>query len=239
MSRVQSATICKEFGHMKFTCPKLKKSPPIAAAHSRTAASATPAISSCAEPQISSPLTAIDVQDMISKALSGLGQGTSYASALSAHSGKYSWIIHSGASCHMSSDLSLFVSTSSSASASFSPICTADGSQLSVSSVGSICTPSGIRLSDVLYVPKLSLNLISVGQLCDLGFHVLFTSSGCQVQDPTSGKVLGTGRKVGRLFELEALDSLSRFPLNYSFTASYDSAFTLWHSRLGHVSSRT
>ncbi|KAG9447198.1 hypothetical protein H6P81_013326 [Aristolochia fimbriata] len=176
---------------------------------------------------------------MISKALSGLGHGTSSASALSAHSGKYSSIIDFGASCHISSDLSLFVSTSSSASASFSPICTSDGSQLSVSSVGSICTPSGIRLSDVLYVPKLSWNLISVGQLCDLGFHVLFTSSGCQVQDPTSGKVLGTGRKVGRLFELEALDSLSRFPLNYSFTASYDSAFTLWHSRLGHVSSRT
>ncbi|KAG9447199.1 hypothetical protein H6P81_013327 [Aristolochia fimbriata] len=33
MSRVQ-CNYCKEFGHMKFTCPKLKKSPPIAAAHS-------------------------------------------------------------------------------------------------------------------------------------------------------------------------------------------------------------
>ncbi|KAG9442993.1 hypothetical protein H6P81_018847 [Aristolochia fimbriata] len=208
MSRVQ-CKYYKEFGHMKFTSPKLKKSPPTTAAHPRTAASATPAVSSCAKPQISSPLTAIDVQDMITKALSSLGQGTSSASALSAHSGKSSWIIGSGASCHMSSDLSLFVSTSSPASASFSPICTANGSQLSVSS------------------------------LCGLGFHVLFTSSVCQVQDPTSGKVLGTGRKVGRLFDLEALDTLSRFPLNYSFTASYDSAFTLWHSRLGHVSSRT
>ncbi|KAG9447257.1 hypothetical protein H6P81_013385 [Aristolochia fimbriata] len=149
---------------------------------------------------------------MITKDLFGLGQGTSSASALSAHSGKSSWIIDSSASSHMSSDLSLFVYTSSSTT-TFSPICTADGSQLSDSSVGSICTPSGIRLSNVMYVPQLLLNLISVGQLCDLGFHVLFTSSGCQLQDPTSGKVLGTGRKVGRLFELEALGHVSSHTL--------------------------
>ncbi|KAG9454283.1 hypothetical protein H6P81_007187 [Aristolochia fimbriata] len=238
MSCVQ-CNYCKEFGYIKFTYPKLKKSRPLTAAHSRIAASATTAAFSCAEPQISFPLIALDVPNMITKALSGLGQGTSSASALSAHSGKSSWIIDFGASSHMSSDLSLFISTSSSASSSFSPICTADGSQLFVSSVGSICTPSGIRLSDVLYVPKLSLNLISGGQLCDLGFHVLFTSFGCQVQDPTSVKVLGTGRKVGKLFEIEALDTLPNPHLRYSFVASSDSEFALWHSRLGHVSSYT
>ncbi|KAG9457094.1 hypothetical protein H6P81_001602 [Aristolochia fimbriata] len=61
----------------------------------------------------------------------------------------------------MSFDLSLFVSTSSSASASFSPICTADGSQLSVSSVGSICTPSGS-------VSSAPLNCVS----CKHGKHI-------------------------------------------------------------------
>ncbi|KAG9457992.1 hypothetical protein H6P81_002500 [Aristolochia fimbriata] len=227
---------CKGFGHMKFTCLKLKKSPSLTTGHSHTPATTA---SSCAEPQTSSPLTALDAQDMIIKSLSGLGQGTSSASAFSAHSGKSTWIIDSGASSHMSSDLSLFISTSSSASSSFSPIYTADGSQLFVSSVGSACTPSGIRLSDVLYVPNLSLNLISVGQLYDLGFHVLFTSFGCQVQDPTSGKIIGTGRKVGRLFELDALDTLLSPSSCYSFTAHSDSKFVLWHSRLGHVFSHT
>ncbi|KAG9453992.1 hypothetical protein H6P81_006896 [Aristolochia fimbriata] len=179
MSLVQ-CNYYKDFDHIKFTSPKLKKSPLTTAALHRTAASTSPAATLCVEPQSSSTLTALDVQDMITKALFGLGQGTSSALALSAHSGKSLWIIDSGASNHMSSDLSLFVSTSSSASASFSPICTDDGSQLSVSHVGSICTPSSIHLSDVLYAPQLSLNLISVGQLCDLGFQVLFTSSGCQ-----------------------------------------------------------
>ncbi|KAG9458911.1 hypothetical protein H6P81_003419 [Aristolochia fimbriata] len=152
MSPVQ-CNYCKEFGHMKFTCPKLKKSPPLTAGHPHTAAS------SCAAPQISSPLTALAVQDMITKAFSSLGQGTSSILALSAHSGTSSWIIDSGASSH--------------------------------------------------------------------------------VHDPTSGKILGTGRKVGRLFELEALDTLPSPPLRYSFAASSDSEFAVWHSRLGHVSSHT
>ncbi|KAG9439601.1 hypothetical protein H6P81_019766 [Aristolochia fimbriata] len=48
---------CQDFGHMKFTCPKLKKSP------LSTFASPTPTFS--------------DIQEMINKALIGLGQGTS------------------------------------------------------------------------------------------------------------------------------------------------------------------
>ncbi|KAG9446582.1 hypothetical protein H6P81_012710 [Aristolochia fimbriata] len=137
---------------------------------------------------------------MITKALSGVGQGTSSASALSAHSGKSSWIIDSGACSHMSSDLSLFISTSSSASSTFSPICTADGSQLSVSSVGSICTP-GISLSDVLLGHVSShtlLKLVSNGLLgsvssaplncvsCKLGKHtaLLYNSSDTRASAP-------------------------------------------------------
>ncbi|KAG9453172.1 hypothetical protein H6P81_006076 [Aristolochia fimbriata] len=130
-----------------FTYPKLKNSPPTTTARHSTAASASSVVPTCAELPSSSTLTALDVQDMITKALSGLGQGTS-ALTLSAHSGKSSWIIDSGASNHMSSDSSLFVSTTPSC---FSPICTVDGSKLSVSHVGSICAPSGFRLSDVLW----------------------------------------------------------------------------------------
>ena len=60
------------------------------------------------------------------------------------------------------------------------------------------------------------------------------------VQDRSTGKQVGTGHKVGRLFLLET----KRVP-RYSGTkflvgsvSSSTSPFSLWHSKLGHVSVR-
>ena len=46
---------------------------------------------------------------------------------------------------------------------------------------------SNLSLSNTFLIPKLTLNLLSVGQLCELGLNVIFTSSGCRVQDPKTG----------------------------------------------------
>uniref|UniRef100_A0A2N9HRP8 Integrase catalytic domain-containing protein n=1 Tax=Fagus sylvatica TaxID=28930 RepID=A0A2N9HRP8_FAGSY len=85
-------------------------------------------------------------------------------------------------------------------------ITTADGSTMTVSHVGSISTPN-LSVSDVFCVPKLHLNLLSI---------------------------VGTARKVGRLFELTSL----HFPSS-SISApviAASASIELWHSRLGHVS---
>ena len=50
-------------------------------------------------------------------------------------------------------------------------------------------------LPSVYHIPKLTLNLVSVGQLCDLGYSVSFSSTSCYVQDPHSQKLIGTGRR--------------------------------------------
>ncbi|KAG9441380.1 hypothetical protein H6P81_017234 [Aristolochia fimbriata] len=80
---------CKEFGHMKFTCPKLKKSPHSISTCRTTAALASQDDSLPSLPSTSpSPISTFnDIQKMINKALTGLGQGTSSASALSASLG--------------------------------------------------------------------------------------------------------------------------------------------------------
>ena len=62
-------------------------------------------------------------------------------------------------------------------------IYTADGTLMFVSHKGRISSPS-LSLSDTFHVPKLSLNLLSVGQLCELGVDILFTNHGVDVQDP-------------------------------------------------------
>jgi hypothetical protein len=74
-------------------------------------------------------------------------------------------------------------------------ITTADGSAMTVSHVGSISTPN-LSVSNVFCVPKLHLNLLSVGQLTELGLNLLFSSRGCLVQDSRRGRSLGLGVRL-------------------------------------------
>uniref|UniRef100_A0A2N9IW51 Integrase catalytic domain-containing protein n=1 Tax=Fagus sylvatica TaxID=28930 RepID=A0A2N9IW51_FAGSY len=112
-------------------------------------------------------------------------------------------------------------------------ITTADGSAMTVSHVGSISTPN-LSISDVFCVPKLHLNLLSVGQLTELGLNLFFSSRGCLVQDSRTGQIVGSARKVGRLFELTSLHFPSSSVSAPVIAAS--ASIELWHSRLCHVS---
>ena len=73
-----------------------------------------------------------------------------------------------------------------------------------ISHKGTISSPH-LSLSDTFHIPKLSLNLLSVGQLCELGKDIVFTDHGVDMQDPQTGQVLGTGHKVGNIFEVHDL----------------------------------
>jgi len=75
-----------------------------------------------------------------------------------------------------------------------SPICTTDSS-MQVSHVRDISI-ANLSLADVFLVPELALNHIFMGQLCELGLVVHFSSRGCRVQDPQSGQILETGGEL-------------------------------------------
>jgi hypothetical protein len=106
---------------------------------------------------------------------------------------------------------------------------TADGSSMTGQTIGIVHTPS-LSVSDVFHVPKLSFNLLSVGQLCELGYRLVFESSGVYVQDPRTGQTLGTGRRVGQLFELSSLHLF--IPGVSAAVASSPPSLALWHSHL-------
>ena len=116
---------------------------------------------------------------------------------------------------------------------SISAIHTVDGSKMNITHTSDIFDPN-LSISDAFLIPKLALNLISMGQLCELGLGVYFSHHGCLVQDPHSGQVLGKGREVGRLFEAISLN----IPAN-GFRHSSIAATVLYsdilHSRLGHI----
>ncbi|PHT94917.1 hypothetical protein T459_02799 [Capsicum annuum] len=105
--------------------------------------------------------------------------------------------IYSAASNHMTGNQKLFSNLSK-----ISPtheIVTANGHVLSASGMGSIKP-----LSEVLCVPKLTANLLSVGQLVEQNFLVIFFSNGYIIQNILTGKMMARGRKVGRLLLLQS-----------------------------------
>ena len=76
--------------------------------------------------------------------------------------------------------------------------------------------------------------MLFVGQLCELGIDLLFTNHGVDVQDPLTGQVLRTSRKVGRMFEVHDLKIPSQVVSAAATTATPSP--DLWHARLGHPS---
>uniref|UniRef100_A0A2N9HCJ2 Reverse transcriptase Ty1/copia-type domain-containing protein n=1 Tax=Fagus sylvatica TaxID=28930 RepID=A0A2N9HCJ2_FAGSY len=152
--------------------------------------------------------------------------------ALSVTSGNKSWLLDSACCNHMTPHASHFSQKTPLAP---SPIIyTADSSHMSVSHIGTISSPD-LTIPDTYLVPKLSLNLLSVGQLCELGLDLHFSNRGVNVQDPLTGKLLGTGRKIGHLFELCNLQIPSHM-VSSSVAATTTLSPDLWHSRLGHAS---
>jgi transposase InsO family protein len=152
--------------------------------------------------------------------------------ALSVTSGNKSWLLDSACCNHMTPHASHFSQKTPLAP---SPIIyTADSSHMSVSHIGTISSPD-LTIPDTYLVPKLSLNLLSVGQLCELGLDLHFSNHGVDVQDPLTGKLLGTGRKTRRLFELCNLQIPSHM-VSSSVAATTTLSPDLWHSRLGHAS---
>lgn len=53
-------------------------------------------------------------------------------------------------------------------------ISTVDGTQLYVNHIEPIAT-TNLSLLATFHIPKLTINLISIGQLCDLGLNVIFS----------------------------------------------------------------
>jgi hypothetical protein len=101
-----------------------------------------------------------------------------------------SWLIDSGYTNHMTNDKKLF--------RDLRPIDTTkvkigNGDYISVKGKGTITITStaGTKtISDVLYKPEINQNLLSVGQLIEKGFKVIFEDSFCHILDVNSEEIL-------------------------------------------------
>ena len=84
-------------------------------------------------------------------------------------------------------------------------------------------------LKKVRHIPDLRRNLISVGQLDDEGYAILFVS--CTWKVTKRARVFARGKKTGTLY----MTSSSRDTI---VVAKASSDISLWHRRLGHISKK-
>lgn len=86
-------------------------------------------------------------------------------------------------------------------------------------------------LLDVLFVPKIKFNLLSVSKLIrDSNVTLTFTDKGCSVQDPTRQTSLLLGELDERLFQLKG----EQHGVSASVRTDKN-IILLWHKRFGHV----
>ncbi|BAT73486.1 hypothetical protein VIGAN_01097500 [Vigna angularis var. angularis] len=77
-----------------------------------------------------------------------------------------------------------------------------------------------------LYVPKINQNLLSVGQLLEKGFKVIFEDKVCTIKDPTGLEMF----KVKMRSKSFSFNPMKEEHIAFPITAS---SVNLWHKRLG------
>ncbi|XP_070679388.1 uncharacterized protein [Malus domestica] len=142
-------------------------------------------------------------------------------SAPSAPSQQQVWLTDSSANHHMTSKMgNLSLSTPY---PSNKIIQTANGAGLAISHIGSslLRTPmQPIRLNSILYVPKLSQNLLSVHKIClDNNCWMIFDTFSFWIQDKTTGRILYKGLCHNGLYPI--ISSRSHSVINKGTIAAF------------------
>ncbi|XP_075499485.1 uncharacterized protein LOC142537893 [Primulina tabacum] len=138
-----------------------------------------------------------------------------------------SWIFDSGASRHICSNLSIFQTHRP----VYNSIVTLSNHDcIRVKYCGDIRINNVLTLKDVLYVPELKFNLLSVSSLLDDNKYVIqFCHDSFIIQEILTKKMIGKGRKIEGLYVLDAWTEVPVVTINQ---ISVDT----WHMRLGHPS---
>ena len=142
------------------------------------------------------------------------------------------WYTDTGASAHMTPDVSQLDSIEPYTGKD--RVIVGNGSSLPVTHMGSCSPTPTLQLKDVLVVPNLTKNLLSVSKLTnDFPLAVLFTDNKFIIQNLQTQKVVASGDRVDGLYVLKRGHHVFSAIINkHNLCNSFD----IWHARLGHVS---
>ncbi|KAL4591014.1 hypothetical protein LXL04_003962 [Taraxacum kok-saghyz] len=137
------------------------------------------------------------------------------------------WLFDSGASHHITSDLSNL--SLHNAYDGTDELVIGDGSSLAITHIGSLClrfSHTAFTLKNVLCVPSISKNIISISRLCIDNFILIqFYSFYFFIKDFKTKQILLQGMSNRGVYELRSTSPHLAFLSNKSIP---------WHHRLGH-----
>ena len=151
------------------------------------------------------------------------------------------WIVDSGATCHMCSDPKVFTKLRS-----LEPpqkVTLGDGHELKAIGQGivklTISLSNGktkeCKLNDVLFVPNLSYNLLSVSKAAETGKITEFDETQCQILG-TNKRIIAVAKRTGSLYYLDTKPSETHL-VTAAETKCQDlkQKASIWHRRFGHL----
>jgi hypothetical protein len=132
----------------------------------------------------------------------------------------------------MTGDARMFNSINTNDSNGYDSITFDDNGKVKVKGLGKIAISNDLSISNVLLVETLNFNLLSVAQLCDLGFKCIFGVDDIEIISVDGSNLIFKGFRYENLYLLDfnASDAQLSTCLFTKSTMGW-----LWHRRLGHV----
>ena len=94
---------------------------------------------------------------------------------------------------------------------------------------GTISLPGLLDITNVLYVEGLRVNLLSISQICDQDFMVLFSKGKCLILNESGKKLISGVRTLDNCYGLVP-------DVDIVCNSIHLSNEDLWHQRTGHAS---
>ena len=136
-------------------------------------------------------------------------------------------ILDSGASHHMTGDIHVLESVKFIPPV---PVSFVDGSVVYATKCGCLSLSKDISLENVLFVPSLNCNLLSVAKMLNqTGCFAVFTDTLCILQDRFTRTLIGAGEVKNGVYVYRGVTTAR----SHRVRAAEDQA--LWHRRLGHL----
>ena len=117
---------------------------------------------------------------------------------------KRKWYLYSGCSRHMTRDESQFIILEAK---NGGMVIFGDNSKKKIIGIGNIGITPSTCIENILLVDGLKHNLLSISQLCDRGYKVVFESSMCIVTSPFDDSIRFIGHRYGNVYMVD-LDNL-------------------------------
>ena len=160
-------------------------------------------------------------------------------SASTSHQSTDTWIVDSGATCHICNNKQSFIQYQTLKKPQ--EVSVGDGYTLEAIGRGVVVLTLDLpdnqtrkcKLHEVLYVPKLTYNLLSVSKMTDAGKHITFCDDKCLIYNEKE-KLVAVATESGSLYYLNCRQSTHE-QINAIWKQQLGSKESIWHRRFGHL----